>query len=150
MVQKPPFAGIDLDLSRRPGYQRNRPPAPWPNARVPPSRQQGTPSAPRHGRPGKPMPPVFSTAVPLRGLAGALRRQAYAYPDHLVRHWLVLLFADRVDSWAHHGKKLAALALPLAALALAGRRIARRSGRPGRGRAAVPRVARRPAWAQLH
>jgi len=41
--------------------------------------------------------PVFSTAVPPHGLSGVLRRIAYQIPDHRVRHWLVLMAADRVD-----------------------------------------------------
>jgi hypothetical protein len=41
--------------------------------------------------------PVFGTAQPPRGLSGALRRRAYAIPEHRARHWALLLLADRVD-----------------------------------------------------
>src|SRR5690242_19562799 len=41
--------------------------------------------------------PVFSTAVPPRGLSGVLRRRAYQIHEHLARRWLLLLVADRVD-----------------------------------------------------
>lgn len=41
--------------------------------------------------------PVFGTALPPRGLSGALRTRAYAIPEHRARHWLLLLVADRVD-----------------------------------------------------
>ncbi len=49
----------------------------------------------------KQLPPVYGTAQPPRGLSGLLRKTAYSYPDHLVRHWMVLLLADRVDVWEH-------------------------------------------------
>jgi len=43
------------------------------------------------------MPPVFGTAIPPKGLSGLIRAAAYQYPDHLTRHWLLLLMADRVN-----------------------------------------------------
>jgi hypothetical protein len=43
--------------------------------------------------------PVFSTAVPPRGLSGWMRARAYRIPEHRARRWLVLLLADRVDVW---------------------------------------------------
>jgi len=43
--------------------------------------------------------PVFSTAVPPRGLSGVMRRRAYDIPEHQARRWLMLLLADRVDVW---------------------------------------------------
>src|SRR3954471_18140671 len=43
--------------------------------------------------------PVFSTAVPPRGLSGLMRRRAYQIPEHKARRWLLLLLADRVDVW---------------------------------------------------
>jgi hypothetical protein len=42
--------------------------------------------------------PVFSTALPPRGLSGALRRLAHRVPDHRATHWLILLLADRIDA----------------------------------------------------
>ena len=47
--------------------------------------------------------PVFGTAQPTKGLSGALRRFAYAkYSEARVGHWLLLMFADRVDAWESH------------------------------------------------
>lgn len=43
------------------------------------------------------MPPVFGSSVPPRGVSGALRRCAFRYSENDLRHWLLLLFADRVD-----------------------------------------------------
>ncbi len=62
------------------------------------------------------MPPVYGTAVPPKGLSGVLRKLAYHYPDHLARHWMVLMMADRVDSLEHRLRRM----LPLAAVLLAG------------------------------
>src|SRR5690606_24051434 len=45
----------------------------------------------------KRLTPVYGTAQPPRGVSGVLRRIAYRIPEHRARHWLLLLFADRVD-----------------------------------------------------
>lgn len=61
-----------------------------------------------------------------------LRRLAYRWPDHQPRHWLMMLFADRVDSRGHRTRKplpllgvagLVAIALPSGKRARPGRRI---------------------------
>jgi hypothetical protein len=123
----PAYWGVDLDPTRRPGVPKLRKdPRPWPNARYPIERQPGEPSAPKHGRPNKPMPPVFGTAVPLHGLSGAIRRVAYRYPDHRPRHWLLKMLGDRVDSWEARAPRLAAAGLLLTAGALISRRLMRR------------------------
>jgi hypothetical protein len=44
---------------------------------------------------------VFSTAVPVRGLSGRLRRVAYRVPDYRARRWLLLMVADRIDVIEH-------------------------------------------------
>jgi hypothetical protein len=113
-----PARGIDLDPARRPGVPRFREPRPLPNAHVPPDRQQSDVTVFMHGRPHKTFPPVFGTAVPPHGLSGLVRRAAYHYPDHVMRHWTMLLFADRVDSWEHRAGKLLRVAAP--ALAFVG------------------------------
>lgn len=117
-VMRPDYWGVDLDPSRRPGVPMMREPQPWPNARFPPERQAGESSVPRHGRSNKPMPPVFSTAIPLHGLSGAIKKFAYRSPDHYPSHWLLLMLSDRVDAWSHHARKYLPFALPLAAGAL--------------------------------
>jgi hypothetical protein len=124
-TQRDLSVGVDLDPARRPGVPRERAPAPWPNTRFPPARMQVPPSSPKHNRPGKPMPPVYGTAVPPHGLSGAIRKAAYRYPDHFMRHWTLLLFADRVDSWGTRAGKLLRVVAPLAAVALVARGVAR-------------------------
>lgn len=108
------IVGVDLDASRRPGVPRFREPKPWPNARWPIPRQQGKPSASIRGK----VTPVFSTALPLHGLSGAVRRFAYRRPDTHPVHWLALLLGDRVEWWSRKRKGLLLLALPLAVVAM--------------------------------
>jgi len=110
--------GVD-DVSRRPGHEGYRPVAPWPNARIPPAPQAGRPTVPRRVRAGKPMTPVFGTSCPLRGLSGIVRRWAYGFPEHRARHWLLLLFADRVEATAPRLRRLAPYAASILLAALA-------------------------------
>lgn len=121
-VSRPEYWGVDLDPSRRPGVPMMREPQPWPNTRFPPERQPGTPASPMHGRPNKPMPPVFGTSVPLRGLSGMVRKLAYRYPDHYPSHWLLKMLGDRVDFWSYRTRKYLPVVLPLAVAALVIRR----------------------------
>jgi hypothetical protein len=120
---RPPFEPVDLDRSNRPGVPKERPPQPWPNSRFPPERMHAAPAAPKHGRPNKPMPPVYGTAVPPRGLSGSIRKLAYRYPDHYVRHWQLLLLGDRVDSWETRAKRYLPVVLPVAALGYVAMRV---------------------------
>jgi len=41
--------------------------------------------------------PVFGTSCPPRGVSGVIRRYAYRYSEGRTIHWLLLVFADRVD-----------------------------------------------------
>src|SRR3982751_1260219 len=99
-ARKPSWAGIDLDPARRPGVPWKRdPPQPFPNTRFPPERQPGQPNVPKHGRPNKPMVPVFGPACPRRGGSGIVRKAAYRLPDPHPSHWMLLMLGDRVDAW---------------------------------------------------
>ncbi|MCW2616573.1 MAG: hypothetical protein JWN08_3567 [Frankiales bacterium] len=54
--------------------------------------------------------PVFGTAQPPRGVAGALRRLSYArFSEARAAHWLLLLAADRVDAGGAHLRSLLTL-----------------------------------------
>jgi hypothetical protein len=68
--------GVDADPARRPGV---------------PMEKKGRPI------PGGNLSPVGASTLPWRGLSGVLRRAAYKMPQWKARHWLLLLFADRVD-----------------------------------------------------
>jgi hypothetical protein len=53
--------------------------------------------------------PAFGTAQPLSGISGVMRRFAYKFSEGRALHWLVLLYADRVDAAEHHIRSLASL-----------------------------------------
>ena len=46
-------------------------------------------------RPG--ITPVFGTSTPPSGISGKIRDVAYGYSENDVRHWMLLLMADRVN-----------------------------------------------------
>jgi hypothetical protein len=93
--------GSDRSPIDRPGIpQELDPPAPLASAHwLEPERQQSE-QLPLVGR-GLELTPVFSTAVPTRGLSGLLRRAAYRMPDYHARRWLLLMTADRIDVLEH-------------------------------------------------
>ena len=43
--------------------------------------------------------PVFGTACPPKGVSGVMRRYAYTFSEGQSAHWLILMAADRVDSF---------------------------------------------------
>ena len=132
-IGRSPVEAVDLDPARRPGVPAERPPQPWPNARFPVARMRGRPSSvPRHGRPGKTMPPVYGTAVPLRGLSGIIRRAAYRLPDHATMHWLLLMLGDRVDSWGTRAWRAVGIVTPFALVGLVASRVLRPRWSPAR------------------
>lgn len=52
--------------------------------------------------------PVFGTAQPLRGPAGAMRRLAYErFSEGQTAHWLLLVLGDRVDAATAHVRSFA-------------------------------------------
>ena len=92
-----PYWGADRRIEDRPGVPREASPHPLEGAhwRTP---EQQTPRVGVLVRAGlTKLTPVFGTAQPPRGVSGWLRRAAYRIPDWRVRHWLILLLADRID-----------------------------------------------------
>jgi hypothetical protein len=94
---KIPGWGADLDPARRPAV---------PMEHMPPRLEGWDPAAPAQQpqtveilhsieRPG--ITPVFGTSVPPRGLSGWMRRRAFRRSESDVRHWMMLLAADRVN-----------------------------------------------------
>ena len=43
--------------------------------------------------------PVFGESVQPHGLSGLLRDYAYQFGEGTNRHWMTLMFADRIDTW---------------------------------------------------
>ncbi|APR78737.1 Hypothetical protein A7982_04084 [Minicystis rosea] len=114
-----PFWGIDLDPADRPGVPYEHAPRPVPGAHwIKPARQIATVPVLKAAGVER-LTPVFGTATPPHGLSGVLRRVAYRAPDHLARHWLLLLVADRVDAIESDLGGFARRALPAAALVTA-------------------------------
>jgi hypothetical protein len=89
--------GADLDHANRPAYPMERRPPRLEAHPVPRPVDQQHRHEVLHSieRPG--LTPVYGTTVPPRGLSGAMRRLAFRYSENDLRHWLVLLAADRVN-----------------------------------------------------
>jgi hypothetical protein len=102
-----PGWGADLDPADRPSYPRERTDLPTGAHWEFPDRQEET--YPRERSIEHTMlPPVFGTAQPLHGAAGAIRRYAYdRFSEGRAAHWLLLIAADRVDSTTAHLKSFA-------------------------------------------
>ena len=99
--------GADLDHKNRPGIPMERTPP-----RFIPAPQERLPEQPQNveilvstERPG--ITPIFGTAQPPKGLSGVLRRVAFRWAENDLRHWLLLLAADRVNVVEGIGEDLA-------------------------------------------
>ena len=93
--------GSDESVLQRPGIpQEADPPAPLASAHWLEPEQQLAERPPLVGK-GMQLTPVFSTAVPTRGVSGLIRRAAYRIPDYKARRWLLLMLADRIDVVEH-------------------------------------------------
>ena len=113
--------GADAALSERPGVPMERvPPEPLTPATHwrEPERMRNDPRVTRRME-LKQMTPVFSTALPPKGLSGMVRRAAYRLPETHARHWATLLFADRVERWEHRTARIAKL-IALVPMGIAG------------------------------
>lgn len=97
LSEKIPGWGIDLDPAVRPGIPRDKARMIGADQLYPPFEQQVPHhkifQSTEHGR----LTPVFGTSCPPRGLSGLLRAQAYKMSEGMVRHWLLLVTADRID-----------------------------------------------------
>jgi hypothetical protein len=104
--------GADLDRKNRPAYPMERTPPRFDGEQWEPPEQQAAQVAVFHSseRPG--LTPVFGTSTPPRGLSGRLREAAYQLAENDIRHWLLLLLADRVDVVEGIGDDLARGHLP--------------------------------------
>lgn len=104
-----PGWGADLDPADRPSFPREQPGIPTGAHWDLPEQQPGgvgREKSVEHLR----LTPVFGTAQPLKGLAGAIRRHAYAaYSEGQAAHWLLLVLGDRVDSATAHVTSLATM-----------------------------------------
>lgn len=92
-----PGWGSDLDRARRPAVPMEHTPPRLDNVHWDQPEQQPLHIEVFHSpeRPG--ITPVFGTSTPPRGLSGRIRAAAYRLSENDIRHWLMLLLADRVD-----------------------------------------------------
>jgi hypothetical protein len=99
--RKPPAGiqgwGADLDPAMRPAVPKERTPPRLDNVHWDAPAQQARTVEVLHSteRPG--ITPVFGTSAPPSGVSGMIRRSAFRYSENDLRHWLMLLFADRVN-----------------------------------------------------
>lgn len=92
-----PGWGADLDHKNRPAYPMERTPARLDNVHWTHPELQPVKIKVHHSteRPG--ITPVFGTSTPPTGLSGKLRDVAYKLSENDIRHWLLLLLADRIN-----------------------------------------------------
>ncbi|HEY0823974.1 MAG TPA: hypothetical protein VGD76_09330 [Ramlibacter sp.] len=100
--QKQPPSGIqgwgaDLDPAARPAVPMERTPPRFirPHYDEPEHQPHTVEVLHSTERPG--LTPVFGTSTPPSGVSGLIRRGAYRFSENDLRHWLMLLFADRVN-----------------------------------------------------
>ncbi len=90
--------GADLDRKDRPGVPMERTPPRFLEGKhwdQPEQQKQDIEVFVSPERPG--LTPVFGTSAPPTGLSGLIRRAAYKMTENDIRHWLLLLLADRVN-----------------------------------------------------
>jgi hypothetical protein len=88
--------GADLDLKNRPAVPMERTP---PRLEHPPARiEQQKTDIPVFVSPERPsITPLFGTSVPPSGISGMIRAAAYKSTENDLRHWILLMIADRVN-----------------------------------------------------
>jgi hypothetical protein len=89
--------GADLDHKNRPAYPMERTPPRLENVHWDRPDDQPLHIKVYHSteRPG--VTPVFGTSAPPSGLSGKIRDVAYKLSENDIRHWMLLLLADRVN-----------------------------------------------------
>lgn len=89
--------GADLDSENRPAYPMERTPPRleglhWHDIEDQPLKIKVYHSVERPG-----ITPVFGTSTPPSGISGKIRDVAYGLSENDVRHWMLLLLADRIN-----------------------------------------------------
>jgi len=99
--------GADLDHKNRPAIPMERTPPRFIHAHEGklPQQPENVEVLVSTERPG--ITPIFGTAQPPKGLSGMMRRIAFRWAENDLRHWLLLLAADRVNVVEGIGEDLA-------------------------------------------
>ncbi|RZL37585.1 MAG: hypothetical protein EOP35_08210 [Rubrivivax sp.] len=88
--------GSDLPRHRRPAVPMERTPPRLDMPLAPPAQQPVNVEI-LHSTERAGITPIFGTPLPPKGVSGAMRRHAFRHSENDLRHWLMLLAADRVD-----------------------------------------------------
>lgn len=90
--------GADLDRKNRPAVPMERTPPRYLEGKHWDQPEQQKRDIEVFVSPERPaLTPVFGTSTPPKGLSGLIRRLAYKLTENDIRHWLLLLLADRVN-----------------------------------------------------
>ncbi|MFC0677347.1 hypothetical protein ACFFGH_05705 [Lysobacter korlensis] len=92
-----PGWGADLDRKNRPAVPMERTPPRLEGVHWDEPEQQPQYIEVLHSIERPSITPVFGTSVPPSGLSGVIRRLAFQRSENDVRHWMMLLMADRVN-----------------------------------------------------
>ncbi len=92
-----PGWGADLDHKNRPAYPMERTPPRLEGVHWEEPEQQPIKEKVYHSIEREDITPVFGTVAPPRGISGRMRDVAYKLSENDIRHWLLLILADRVD-----------------------------------------------------
>lgn len=89
--------GADLDHANRPAYPMERTPPRLDGVHwdQPEQQQETVKILHSNERPG--ITPIFGTTVPPSGISGKVREVAFKFSENDIRHWMLLLFADRIN-----------------------------------------------------
>lgn len=93
-----PGWGVDRDRASRPAVPMERTPprlegVHWTQPAQQPQTVEVLCSTERDGT----ITPIFGSTLPPQGASGGLRRAAFRFSENDLRHWLILLLADRTD-----------------------------------------------------
>lgn len=112
--RSPADIAVDASLEQRPGVPMEKnPPRPAGNAHWETPDKQTDPGFVMRRKGLDELTPVFGTSCPPHGVSGAMRRAAYAVPEHFTSHWLILLLADRIDALEGRVRRTLPYALPI-------------------------------------
>jgi hypothetical protein len=89
--------GADLNPANRPAVPKKRTPPNGTGAHWKQIEQQIPRIKIYHSVERPSITPVFGTSTPPAGLSGRIRDVAYQFSENDVRHWFLLIFADRVN-----------------------------------------------------
>lgn len=92
-----PGWGSDLDPELRPGVPMDKAPLIGVETLYPDFEQQVPRAKVHKSVEHAKLTPVFGNVCPPKGLSGVIRDVAYGYSEGQLKHWLLLMVADRVD-----------------------------------------------------